>query len=263
MTNTLLSATLMLLVAAAQARAEVQSKTVSYKHGETELKGYLAWDDAVDGRRPGVLVVHEWWGLNDYARSRADQLARLGYAAFALDMYGGGKVTKHPKEASEWAGQVRENVEGWRERALAGLEVLRKQPQVDPEHVAAIGYCFGGATVLQLAYAGTDLDAVVSFHGALPVPDEKQAKQIKAGILICHGAADTFVPEEQAQKVRAALDQAGTDWQMVYYGGARHSFTNPDAGEYGVEGIKYDENADRRSWQHMQILLVERFTRRR
>lgn len=245
------------LVAVSQAHAKVQSKTIAYKHGDAELQGYLAWDDSIEGKRPGVLVVHEWWGLNDYVRARADQLAKFGYVAFAIDMYGEGKITKHPKQASEWAGQIRANVEQWRERALTGLGVLRKQEQVDSSRLAAIGYCFGGATVMQMAYAGAELKGVVSFHGSLPAPEPQQQKEgrIKASLLICHGAADPFVPEDRAQKLREALSAAGADWHMVYYGGARHSFTNPDADQYGVDGIKYDKQADERSWRHMQIFF--------
>src|SRR5262245_8006487 len=161
---------------AASVEAGVQTKKVTYKHGDLECHGYFAWDDAVQGPRPGVLVVHEWWGLNDYARSRAEQLAKLGYVAFAADMYGDGKTTEHPQEAGQMATKVRANVEDWRKRATAALEVLKRQPQCDKTKLAAIGYCFGGSTALQLAFSGSDIKAAVSFHGALPTPKPDEVK---------------------------------------------------------------------------------------
>ena len=253
---------LLVLAAAGQAHAELQTKTVDYKHGDTTLKGHLVYDDSLTGKRPGVLVVHEWWGLDDYARSRANQLAKLGYVAFAADMYGEGKVTEHPAEAREMASQVRANVEEWQKRALAGLEILKTHELVDPDRLAAIGYCFGGATVLQLAYSGADLDAVVSFHGALPTPTSEQEKQIMAKILICHGAADSFIPPDQIHALVAALTRAGADWQMVFYGHAKHSFTNPGADDHGLDGIAYNEKADKRSWRDMRQLFGETVSNR-
>jgi dienelactone hydrolase len=255
----LLLAVVVLLAHATATAAAVRTKEVTYTHDGTTLKGFLAWDDAATGKRPGVLVVHEWWGLNDYARKRAEMLAGLGYVAFACDMYGDGKTTDHPKEAGEMATAVRQNVKTWLGRATAGLKVLQDNENVDAKKLAAIGYCFGGSTVLQLAYAGADVGAVVSFHGALPVPDEDQAKAIKAKILICHGAADAFIPEGTIQKVRAALEAAKADYQMVYYGEAVHSFTVPGADKKGIKGIAYNAEADRRSWQHMRQLFGEVF----
>jgi dienelactone hydrolase len=238
---------------------EVRTKEVEYSHNALKLKGYFAWDDAVAGKRPGVLVVHEWWGLNDYARSRARQLAELGYVALAVDMYGEGRTTEHPQEAGQMAAKVRENVKDWRERGLAGLKVLQGHELVDANRLAAIGYCFGGSTVLQLAYSGADLDGVVSFHGALS-PAEPEAKgKIKAKVLVCHGAADTFIPDDAVLKFRSSLDAAGADYQIVYYSGARHSFTNPDADAKGIDGLKYDKTADQRSWRHMRDLFAEIF----
>lgn len=164
--------------------AEVQTKTIAYQHGDVPLEGTLAWDDARTEKQPGVLVVHEWWGLNDYARDRARQLAALGYVAFAVDMYGNGQVTTHPEQASTWAKQVQADANQWQTRALKGLAVLRSQDMVDPQRLAAIGYCFGGSTVLQLAYSGADVKGVVSFHGALPLPTDAQAQRTNAKILI-------------------------------------------------------------------------------
>jgi dienelactone hydrolase len=247
-----------MLTAFSQVDAAVQTKEVEYTHNGQKLKGFFAWDDAVQGKRPGVLVVHEWWGLNDYARTRARMLAELGYVAFAADMYGDGKTTTHPQEAGQWAGQVRMNQQAWRARGLAGLNVLKGHKLVDPSGLAAIGYCFGGSTVLQLAFSGADLDGVVSFHGAL-TPPEADVKNLKTKVLICHGAADSFIPDDAVIKFRTGLDQAGADYQIIYYGGARHSFTNPDADAAGVEGLKYNKAADERSWAAMQRFFDEVF----
>jgi dienelactone hydrolase len=259
MTKRIATALASILFFSSQANAAVKTKSVEYEHAGVPLVGHLAWDDSVEGKRPGVLVVHEWWGLNDYARGRAERLAKMGYVAFALDMYGKGKVTEHPREAGEWATQVRSNVDSWRERAKAGLEILRGAELVDPDRIAAIGYCFGGATVLQLAYSGADVKGVVTFHGALPLPEDVAEGRIKPSILICHGAEDGFVPEEQAQKLREMLGKLGADWTMIYYAGARHSFTNPGADKRGMEGLKYNKKADQRSWRHMQVFFDEIF----
>jgi dienelactone hydrolase len=240
------------------ALAEVQTESVTYQDGDQTLTGYLAYDDAIDGKRPGVLVVHEWWGLNDYAKRRAEMLAELGYVAFAADMYGDNRVTKHAEDAKGWMQQITSNVEGWRARASAGLEVLKQQPQTDAERLAAIGYCFGGATVMQMAYAGADVDGVVSFHGSLPAaPADLDA--ITPSVLAAHGSADGFVPAETVQAFEDGLERVGADWQLVTYGGARHGFTNPTAGEYGIDNVAYDPKADQRSWALMQDFLEDVF----
>jgi dienelactone hydrolase len=252
---TLRLSALLLLILPVAAAAAVKTETIEYQDGDTQLRGYLAYDDAIEGKRPGVIVVHEWWGLNDYAEKRAEMLAELGYVAFALDMYGDDKVTEHADEAGGWMKQITANVDAWQRRAMAGLEVLKGQEKVDADKLAAIGYCFGGATVMQMAYAGGDLDGVVSFHGSLPPATEEQQKQIKASILVAHGEEDSFVPPERIAAFKAALESAGADWQMVTYGGARHGFTNPDAGGYGMDKLKYDPKADARSWALMQDFL--------
>lgn len=239
--------------------AAVKTEVVTYKVGDATYKGYLAYDDAIKSKRPGILVVHEFWGLNDDAKRRAEQLAALGYVAFAADMYGNGKVTEHPKEASAMAGMVRMNQAEWLARANAGLKVLRDHAQVDGKKLGAIGYCFGGSTALALANSGSDIAAAVSFHGALPIPSEDDAKKIKTRILICHGAADSFIKEDTIQKMRGIYDRSGVDYQMVYYGGALHSFTVREADSKKMEGIRYDANADRRSWAAMQALFNEVF----
>jgi len=239
------------------AEAKIVTREVPYEHKGVKLVGYLAYDDAVKDKRPGVLVVHEWWGLNEYAKNRASQLAGMGYAAFAADMYGEGKVTTHPDQASEWSKTITGSVSQWQERANAGLDMIRKDPRVDPERIAAIGYCFGGATVQQMAYGGAELRGVVSFHGSpLPVRED-QVKRVKAKILILHGASDPLVKDAQIQDYLAAMEKSGLDWQMIFYGGAKHSYTNPDADKVGMDALKYDASADKRSWEHMKIFFDE------
>lgn len=252
-----LLAGLVLAAAAGPARAEIKSKDISYEHDGTPLKGYLVWDDAVTGKRPGILVVHEWWGLNDYARSRAEQLARLGYVAFALDMYGEGQVTETPTQAQQWAGTVRSNKEKWRSRAISGLDVLKQQPGVDPDKLAAIGYCFGGSTVLQMAYAGAPVKGVVSFHGALAPPAADVV--IKPQVLVCTGGADSSIPAAQIDAFAFAMEAAKAKYTIMIFGGARHSFTNPNAARYGVDNIAYDATADHRSWANMKLFFDELF----
>ncbi len=249
--------TVLLALLPAATQAKLVTKEVPYEHDGTKLVGYLAYDDKYDTPRPGVLVVHEWWGLNDYARKRTEMLAELGYVAFALDMYGE-KVTEHPKEAGEWSGEIRSNVKQWRERALSGLKVLTEQKNVDYQNIAAIGYCFGGSTVLQMAFAGEPLKAVVTFHGGLVVPSEEEAEGIKTAVLVCHGASDSFIPEKTAQEFREALTKADVDWMMVYYANAKHGFTNPGADEYGLPPLGYNKKADKRSWTDMQDFLKEK-----
>jgi len=251
----------LLLALPTLALGAIQTQVVEYKDGETLLRGYLVYDDAQQGKRPGIIVAHEWWGLNDYAKHRAKMLAELGYVAFALDMYGDEKVTGHAKEAKGWMTQITENVDAWQRRSLVGLDILKGQEQVDAEKIAAIGYCFGGATVMQMAYAGAELDGVISFHGSLPPATTEQQQRINAPILVAHGEADGFIPTERIEAFKAALDAAGADWQMVSYGGARHAFTNPGASEYGIDNLKYDPKADTRSWALMQSFLDEIFAK--
>jgi dienelactone hydrolase len=248
-----------ILVGVSTVCAEVKTKPITYTHDGVSFKGHLAWDDAVKGKRPGVLVVHEWWGLDAYARKRAEQLAGLGYVAFACDMYGEGKTTEHPKEAGAFAGEVRKNVKSWQGRAQAALKVLQDQENVDASKLAAMGYCFGGSTALQLAYSGADIKAVVTFHAALPAPEADQAKAIKAKILVNQGALDKFIPDEAIAKFRAALEEAKVDYTMVYYGGAVHSFTVKESDAKKVPGLAYNANADRRSWEAMRLVFQEAF----
>ncbi|MFO8084697.1 MAG: dienelactone hydrolase family protein [Desulfobacterales bacterium] len=248
------------LLIAVSADAKVVSQAVTYDHEGTVLEGYLAYDDALVGKRPGVLVVHEWWGLGDFVRERVDKLAGLGYVAFALDMYGEGIFTKDPSRAKELSSHLR-GKPIMRKRALAGLNVLKNSDRVDVSRIAAVGYCFGGTTVLELAYSGADLAGVVSFHGGLTAAKTEDYDRIKAKFLILHGAEDNFISHDQIRAFHEGMRQSGADWQMIYFGGAVHSFTNPSADKADMQGIAYDQTADKRSWNYMTLFLGEIFSR--
>jgi dienelactone hydrolase len=248
-----------LLLWAASAQAAVQKKVIGYKHGDVVLEGYLVYDDAAQGKRPGVLVVHDWTGHNPYARMRAEQLASLGYVAFALDMYGKGVRAKDPKEASTMAAVYKNDRKLMRARAAAGFDVLRQQPQVDPDRLAAIGYCFGGTTALELARDGAALAGVVSFHGGLSTPTPQDARNIKAKVLVLHGADDPHVPPAEVAAFEDEMRKGGIDWQLVAYGGAVHSFTNKAAGNDPSQGNAYNARADHRSWEAMKGFFAEIF----
>lgn len=237
------------------ATAEVQTKTITYRDGDLECRGYLAFDDSLKTPRPGVLVVHEWWGLDDYARRRTRELAELGYVAFAADMYGAGKTVNHPRDAGEMAGTVRANITSWRARAQAALNVLKSQPECDASRISAMGYCFGGSTVLQLAYSGADLKSVATFHAALPAASPAEAKAIQGQLLICNGADDTFIPAAAIEAFRKELDAAGTSYEFVSYPKAVHSFTVPDSGKHKIPGMEYQAAADKDSWAKLKDLL--------
>ncbi len=238
--------------------AKVVTKAVAYEHAGLQLEGWLAYDDSVKAPRPGVLLVHEWWGLNDYVRGRAEQLASMGYVAFALDMYGQGVLTDDAKKAGELAGQFY-GKPLMAERARAGLEQLLKTGMVAEGKVAAIGFCFGGATCQTLAYSGAPLAGVVSFHGS-PVPAPADAK-VSAKILMLHGADDFFIKREEITAFEKAANAAKLDWQWINYAGAVHAFSNPGADKYGIKGVAYNEPAARRSWAHMKLFFDEVFGR--
>lgn len=244
---------------AVSADAKIITQAVTYEHAGVQMVGYLAYDDARREKRPGVLVVPEWWGLNDYVKKRARDLAELGYVALAVDLYGGGRTTTQTEEAARLSGELYDDLEKLRGRARAGYAWLAAHERVDPKRIAAIGYCFGGMTVCQMAYSGLELAGVVSFHGSLRPPEQADMGRIKARLLICHGADDPLIPAEQIEAFLAGLRKAGADWQMISYGGAEHCFTNPGAGAVNIPGVRYDERADRRSWQHMRLFLAEVF----
>lgn len=250
---------LMVFYAAGPAPAAVRTEVVKYQHGDVQLQGYLAYDDAVSAPQPGVLVVHEWWGLNAYTKMRVEKLAGLGYVAFALDMYGDGKTTDDPQVAQQCSGRFHGDVEALRARAQVGLEVLTSNSRVDKQRVAAIGYCFGGTTALELAYSGAPIQGVATFHAGPAIPRPQDFPNIKARLLICHGADDPMIPAQRMDLMVQTLKSAGADWQLIYYSRAKHSFTNPGADARGMEGLSYNADADRRSWQHMLQFFDEMF----
>lgn len=242
--------------------AEIIGKEVTYSDGDTSMKGYLAWDSAESGKRPAVLVVHEWWGHNDYARERARQLAALGYLALAVDMYGDGKTADHPKDAGAFSGAVMNNIDTGVERFEAAMNFVKSQETCDPDRIAAIGYCFGGAIVLHMARIGIDLDAVASFHGSLGPKAEAQEGKVKARVLVCHGADDKFIPQDQIDAFHREMNDAGVDYQFVAYPGSVHGFTNPGATALGEKfgiPLAYNEDADKKSWAKLEELLKEVF----
>jgi dienelactone hydrolase len=254
---------LALLATMLSAHAKIIARPVAYEHAGVKLEGWLAYDDTktATGQAPGVLVIPEWWGLNDYPKSRAGQLAQLGYVAFVADMYGAGVVTTDPAKAGELAGQFY-GKPLMAERAQAGLDQLRQTGLVDASRVAAIGYCFGGAVVQALAYSGAPLAGIVSFHGSLlPAPPEAAARN-RAKFLVCHGALDPFIAKEAVDAFKKSLDDGKFDYQFISYAGAVHAFTNPGADKIaaaGLNGVGYNAAADRRSWAHMTAFFGEIF----
>lgn len=250
------------VVAVPPASAAVEGREVQYSAGGTVLKGYFAADAAVQGRRPGVLVVHEWWGHNEYARRRARMLAELGYAALAVDMYGDGKTAAHPEDAGKFSGELMKNAETTKARFLAALEYLRAQPQTDPARIAAIGYCMGGGVVLNMARAGMDLRGVASVHGSLNAIVKAEPGGIRARILVLHGADDPFVLPEAVAAFKQEMAEARADMTFVAYPGAKHSFTNPEADEFARKfkmGVAYNAEADRLSWEELKVFLAAVF----
>lgn len=246
----------------ASAKPRIEGKTVTYSAGGVVMKGYLAYDRDVAGSRPGVLVVHEWWGLNDYARKRARMLAEMGYTALAVDMYGEGKQAKHPDEAGKFASELMKNFDTARARFTAALDYLKKQKTVDPQRIAAIGYCFGGGVVLNMARQGVDLKGVASFHGSLTAVTPARPGEIKAKILVLHGADDKFTTPEQLEAFKQEMKAAGADFRVIVYPGAMHSFTNPDADRYAEKykiPLGYNAQADRESWAELAMFLADLF----
>lgn len=242
----------------ALAPAKVVGKVVEYKAGEITLKGYLAYDDSKQGKRPGVIVVHEWWGLTDYPKKRAEMLAKLGYVALAADMYGDGKTVDNPGDAQKAAGESMKDLSLYKAKFVAALDFMKQDEHVDPAQVAAIGYCYGGGVVLNMARAGVDLNGVVSFHGSLgaAIPAEKGA--VKAKLLVCAGAADKFISAESVDAFKKEMKEAGADLKYIAYKGALHAFSNPDATALGKKfnmPIAYDQKADKSSWCEMQKFL--------
>lgn len=249
----------LVLFFSAQAWAEVKTRTIEYRQGDTVLEGYLAYNTSGPARKPGVLIVHEWTGLGPYVKNRAEQLARLGYVAFAADIYGKGVRPNNPKDAGATAAIYKNDRALLRERVKAGLEELHRQEGIDPGRIAAIGYCFGGTTVLELARSGADVKGVVSFHGGLDTPSPQDAKNIRAKVLVLHGADDPNVPAEQVKAFEDEMRGGNVDWQLVKYSKAVHSFTNPDAGIDNSKGAAFNAEADYRSWEAMKSFFMEIF----
>lgn len=239
--------------------AALKTQVVEYRDGDQVLEGYLAYDAAIAGKRPAVLIVHDWSGVGPYVKQRAEQLAQLGYLAFAADIYGKGVRPDSPEAAGALAGKYKQDRALFRSRLKAGYQMLLAQSQADPARTAAIGYCFGGTGVLELARSGADLKGVVSFHGGLDSPVPADGKNIKAKVLILHGAEDPFVPAKDIDAFLAEMRAADVDWQMISYSGAVHSFTNPEAGNDPSTGAAYNEAADRRSWGAMRQFFDELF----
>jgi dienelactone hydrolase len=251
----LLSCTSMAVV-----QADIKTEIVEYTDGDVVLEGFVAWDDAKPGQTvPGVLVVHQWMGLTDYEQSRCRQLAELGYVAFALDIYGKGIRPANPQDAAKQAGVYKSDRKLYRQRLNLGLEQLKQRPGVAKNRLAAIGYCFGGTGVLELARSGAELSGVVSFHGGLDSPEPSAGRSIKCSILVCHGSDDPFVPAKDIEAFKAELNAAKVDWQMDIYSGAVHSFTQPMAGNDNSRGAAYNEKADKRSWAAMKLFFAEVF----
>lgn len=239
------------------AQAQVRMETIDYKQGATQLEGYIAYDDSIKGRRPGVLIVHEWWGITPYVKKRAEQVAQLGYIAFAADIYGRGIRAETADKAGELAKIYLSDRKLLRARALAGLDILKQHPLTDKKHIAAIGYCFGGTTVLELARSGAPVQGVASFHGLLNTPTPEDARNIRAKVLVLQGADDPYAPAEQVKVFEDEMRKGGVDWQLNLYGGAVHSFTNPAAGNDPSKGAAYNAEADRRSWEAMKLFFQE------
>lgn len=252
---------LTLAFAVTTAHAKIKTMPVEYKQGGAVLEGYLAYDDAATGKRPGVLVVHEWWGHNQHTRDQATRLAEAGYVALAVDMYGSGKVTSHPDSAQAFMMAAVADPATVMARFNAALEQLKQDPHVDPDRIAAIGYCFGGSVVLSMARGGADLDAVASFHGGLGGLPPVDSGHVRARILVLTGAADPMVPPALVDSFRNEMQRAGARVQIVSYPNAKHGFTNPAAGSFGMEALGYDANADRESWAAMLALFRETFGR--
>ena len=253
-----------LWILASAAQAAVKGEELHYRANGTVLKGYIAWDDAATTKRPGVLVVHEWWGHNEYARERARMLAALGYTALAVDMYGDGQQAHHPSDAGKFSGEVRKNLDLARKRFDAAVLALKKHPTVNGKEFAAIGYCFGGAIVLEMARQGEPLKGVVSFHGALNTDQPAQPGKVKAKILVLNGADDPFIPPAQVEAFKKEMDAARADYQYITYPGAKHAFTSKGADalarEHNLPALAYNADADQKSWAEMQAFFKKLFT---
>jgi dienelactone hydrolase len=237
----------------------MKTETVEYKDGDVTLRGYLAFDEKKQGKRPGVLVMPEAFGLGEHAKKRAERLADLGYVAFAGDPYGNGIELANLQEAMKHAGPLFAEPAKLRKRGRAALDYLASTPHTDAGRLASIGFCMGGTFSLELARDGAPLRGIVSFHGGLQTQRPAEAGKVKAKILVCTGADDTLIPVEQVNAFEAEMIKAGADWQVITYGGAKHSFTNPNSDSLGMPGIGYHKSTDVRSWKAMTDFFEEIF----
>lgn len=239
----------------------VEGLEVTYSTDTTQMKGYVAYDKNITTKRPGIIVVHEWWGHNDYTRERANMLAELGYTAIAIDMYGDGKQALHPQDAGKFSGMVMKNIDVAKARFDAALQVLKNNPSVDSTKIAAIGYCFGGSVVLTMANAGEDLDAVAAFHSGVQLPIMPNNK-LKAKVLVANGADDPFVSPESIVNFKKEMDSIHADYQYISYQGAKHAYTSKGATALGEKfnlPLEYNEEADAKSWEALLELLHNTF----
>ncbi len=239
--------------------AQLQTSAVEYTDKGTALEGYMAEKTDLHGKRPGVLVVPDWMGVSDSYKRIADKLANMGYVSLVADIYGKGVRPANNQEAAAEATKYKADRKLLRERVLAALSELEKNPDVDPNRIAAIGYCFGGTTVLELARSGAPVLGVVSFHGGLDSPSPEDGKKIRAKVLVLHGADDPVSKPKDIAEFQEELRKGGVDWQMIYYGDAVHSFTQQKAGTNKSTGNAYNEKADRRSWEAMKQFFREIF----
>lgn len=246
-------------LSATKTEAKVITQDVDYSQGGVALQGYLAYDDSLAGVRPGVLIAHQWRGIQDYERGRARQLAELGYVAFCADVYGKGVRPADAAAAGAEAGKYRNNRPLLRARMQAGLHELTNMKLVDGRRVAAIGYCFGGGAVLELARSGAEIAGVVTFHGDVSNPTPADAAKIRCKVLVLHGAADPAVTLAAVEAFMKEMSATQVDWQVVLYSGAVHAFTDPAAGNDPSKGIAYNAEADKRSWQAMRDFFDELF----
>ena len=241
------------------AAAKVKTEVVEYKQGDVVLQGYLSYDESLPGKRPGVLVIHDWMGVSDDTKMRAEMLAGLGYVALTADIYGKGVRPKNAQEAQAEAGKYYNNRALWRARAKAGLDFLTSRPEVDPARVGVMGYCFGGGTALELARSGAPVKGVVTFHGSLSSATPEEAKNIKGKVLVLHGADDPYVKQADVTAFMDEMRKGGVDWELVQYSGAVHAFTIKGAGSDNSKGAAYNPEADRRSWEAMKNFWKEIF----
>ncbi len=241
--------------------SDLVSKEVAYEADGITMKGYLVYDASIEGKRPAVVVVHEWWGHNQHTRNAADKLAKEGYLAFAVDMYGDGKTAEHPKDAKAFSGQVMGDFGGAKRRFNAALDIVKSNSFADSNSLAAIGYCFGGGVVLNMARQGADLDAVATFHGSLGAVEEAEKGNVKAKLLVMNGEDDPFT-KGSVEAFKKEMDAAGVDYEFINYPNAVHAFTNPGATEMGEKfnlPLKYNEKVDEASWEELQSFLQEVF----